>query len=76
MAGGDAPVGIEATGKTSKYPEFSRRLNVTFRWAVGFHLGGRNISNQDLKTLLTFRSARERIESVPRGLRNSQPPKQ
>jgi hypothetical protein len=32
--------------------------------------------NQDLKTLLPFRSGRERIELVPRGLRNSQPPKQ
>lgn len=31
---------------------------------------------QDLKTPLTFQAGRGRIESVPRGLRNGEPPKQ
>ena len=71
---------IETVEKQAKILNFQEFKIVTSRWGCfrisDFIPGGRDIRNQDLKTLLTFGSASERIESVPRGLRNSQPPKQ
>ena len=66
---------VSAENRPRRHP--GEGLTCSWGGRCGFQLdGGPKNGYQGLNTLLTVQAGRGRIESVPRGLRNVEPPKQ